>query len=113
MQSQPHVLKKKSEHEKQRIALARALLKGSPVLLLDEVTSALDRTTADTIENNVFSMTEKTVLYITHKIESNILKKADCIFYMDNGSIIERGSWNQLMSNKGYFFNTYSLAVNH
>ncbi len=99
--------------EKQRIALARALLKGSPVLLLDEVTSALDRTTADTIENNVFSMTEKTVLYITHKIESNILKKADCIFYMDNGSIIERGSWNQLMSNKGYFFNTYSLAVNH
>lgn len=96
--------------EKQRIAIARAILRDSPVLLLDEITSALDRVTAKTIVGNLFAMEEKTIVFVTHKIETEFLKRADCIMCMNQGMIIESGSWGELMEEKGYFYKLYAVG---
>ena len=93
--------------EKQRIAIARALLRNSPVLLLDEVTSALDRITAKKIVENLFEMKDKMIVFVTHKMEKEFLEKADCIICMNEGMIIESGSWDELISEKGYFYKLY------
>lgn len=93
--------------EKQRIAIARAILRDSPVLLLDEVTSALDRPTAKVILNNIFAMEDKTVVFVTHKIEEDFLKKADCIICMNEGTIIESGTWSELINKNSCFSKMY------
>lgn len=94
--------------EKQRIAIARAILRDSPVLLMDEITAALDRVTAKKIVGNLFAMEDKTIVFVTHKMESEFLRKADCIICMDQGRIIETGIWNELMNQKGYFYKLYA-----
>lgn len=93
--------------EKQRIAIARAILRNSPVLLLDEITSALDQFTAKTIVGNIFAMKEKTIVFVTHKMETDFLKRADCIICMNQGMIIECGTWRELIKEKGYFYKLY------
>lgn len=96
--------------EKQRIALARAILRDSPVLLLDEITSALDRDTAKTIVGNLFAMKEKTIIFVTHKMETEFLKKADSIICLNQGTMIESGSWSELMEEKSYFYKLYAAG---
>ena len=58
--------------EKQRINLARAILKGSPVLLLDEITASLDEKTADEVERAVLALEDVTVLFVTHKVNEKL-----------------------------------------
>lgn len=82
--------------EKQRITLARALLKESNILLLDEFTSQLDNATAFEIENYILSLDDKTVIMILHRLNKNILKKADKIIFIDNGKIEAIGSYEQV-----------------
>lgn len=69
--------------EKQRISIARALLRKAPILLMDEVTSALDYDTKVDIENTIFELQDITVLYIAHSITENIRTKADKILSME------------------------------
>ena len=69
--------------EKQRISIARALLRKAPILLMDEVTSALDYDTKVDIENTIFELQDVTVLYIAHSITENIRTKADEILSME------------------------------
>ncbi len=95
--------------EKQRIAIARAILRNSPVLLLDEITSALDQFTAKTIVGNIFAMKEKTIVFVTHKMETDFMKRADCIICMNQGMIIESGTWRELIKEKGYFYKLYAV----
>lgn len=73
--------------EKQRIGLARAVYKDAPVLLLDEVTSSLDRETAHKVEENVLSLPGKTVLNVSHKLHADLLPRYDFICVMENGRI--------------------------
>lgn len=94
--------------EKQRIAIARAILRDSPVLLMDEITAALDRITAKKIVGNLFAMEDKTIVFVTHKMETEFLRKADCIICMNQGRIIETGIWSELMDQKGYFYKLYA-----
>ena len=82
--------------EKQRITLVRALLKESNILLLDEFTSQLDNSTALEIENYILSLEDKTVIMILHRLNENILKKADKIIFIDNGKIETIGSYEQI-----------------
>lgn len=96
--------------EKQRLSVARSILRNSPVLLLDEITSALDRETAKTIVGNLFAMEEKTIIFVTHKMEAEFLKKVDCILCMNQGMIIESGSWDELIEEKGYFYKLYAAG---
>ena len=75
--------------ERQRLAIARALIRKSPVLLMDESTSNLDAATAQEIERIVFDLPNVMVLFVTHHAQPDTYKKADCILRIENGSIRE------------------------
>ncbi len=73
-----------SEGQVQRIAIARALLFDAPIILLDEATSALDETTETQLLNNIKTLTDKTILFITHRNTS--LDVCDKVLYLSNGT---------------------------
>lgn len=89
--------------EKQRISIARALVKKSQLLLLDEATSALDNETSSSITNNLLSIDNTTKIMITHRLDKEILTKFDEIIVMKNGSIVESGSYDELINNNAIF----------
>lgn len=96
--------------EQQRVSIARALLKNSSVLLMDEAMSALDNATSQEISDAVLSIPDITKILITHKLDERQLKKVDCIIVMNNGQIIEQGSFDKLVNNKGMFWSLYSVS---
>ena len=96
--------------QKQRIALARALIRKKSLLILDEGTSAVDMQGAYDIESSLLQNKELTLLSIMHRTSEELLHKYDEIIYMENGSIAEKGSFKQLMLNKGAFYNFYTVS---
>ncbi|WP_297131992.1 ABC transporter ATP-binding protein [Terrisporobacter sp.] len=100
---------KLSGGEKQRIAIARALINNTQILILDESTSALDNETAYNLENSLLNLKGLTLITVTHKLIKNILNKYDEIIVMKNGSIVEKGSFEYLLSQKGYFYSLYYI----
>ena len=91
--------------QKQRIAVARALIRNKPILILDEGTSAVDMQTACDIENRLLKIKDLTIIAITHHLRKELLEKYDEIICMDNGKIIEKGTFNELASNNSIFLN--------
>lgn len=89
--------------EKQRISIARALVKQSKLLLLDEATSALDNETAVSIINNLLDIDNMTKIMITHRLDEDILNKFDEIIVMKNSRIVESGTYKELMNNNSTF----------
>ena len=89
--------------EKQRISIARALVKKSQLLLLDEATSALDNETSASITNNLLAIDNTTKIMITHRLDEEILSKFDEIIVMKNGNIVEYGTYKELMDNNATF----------
>ena len=89
--------------EKQRISIARALVKKSQLLLLDEATSALDNETSSSITNNLLRINNTTKIMITHRLDEEILNQFDEIIVMKNGQIVEFGTYSELMKNNGTF----------
>ena len=89
--------------EKQRISIARALVKKSQLLLLDEATSALDNETSSSITNNLLEIYNTTKIMITHRLDEEILSKFDEIIVMKNGNIVESGTYKDLMDNNATF----------
>ena len=88
--------------EKQRISIARAILRNPPILILDEATSALDTVTERLVQdalNNV--MAERTVFAIAHRLST--IRNADLILVLDNGKIIERGTHEELILKGGRY----------
>lgn len=96
--------------EKQRIAIARALLNRSSILLVDEATSALDTVTSKTIVNSILDLDEITRLVVTHKLNTEDLIRYDKIIVMKSGEIIEFGEYEKLYQNKGYFYSLVNVA---
>lgn len=87
----------------QRIALARAILKDSDILILDEATSSLDASTEKAILNNIEKqLFNKTLILITHKL-SNV-KNANNIYFLKQGEIIEQGDHEQLINKQGEYY---------
>ncbi|WP_347223889.1 ABC transporter ATP-binding protein [Bacteroides congonensis] len=84
--------------QKQRIAVARALIRNKPILILDEGTSAIDMQTAYDIENHLLKIEGLTIITITHNLKKELLELYDNIIYMENGEIIERGTFEELTS---------------
>ena len=101
---------KLSGGEKQRISIARALLRNASVLLMDEASSALDEKTADEIMNSILDMPDITSLVITHRLNSTLLKKYDGIFVLHHGKIVEFGAFDELMKNKGLLYSLILLS---
>lgn len=89
--------------EAQRIAIARSLLKGADVLLLDEATSALDNETASYIEHTILEMKEMTSIVVTHRLHEQTLALYDEIIVMDQGAIVDKGSFQELLSSSEKF----------
>ena len=96
--------------ERQRISIARALLRGTPVLLLDEATAALDSETAHAVTAAILDLEGLTRLVVTHRLEAALLARYDEIFVLRGGSIAERGNFRDLMDQKGYFYSLYTVA---
>ncbi len=96
--------------EKQRISIARSLLKKSQVLLVDEATAALDAKTAFQVSNAILNLDGLTRIVVTHALDENLLRRYDCILTLRNGSITESGSFDGLMEKKGYFYSLYTVS---
>ena len=96
--------------ERQRIAIARALLRGSTVLLADEATAALDAETAKTVTDSILSLEGLTRVVVTHRLEPSALSRYDGIIVMKNGRVCEQGSFDGLMEAKNQFYALFMLA---
>lgn len=94
--------------QRQRTSLARGLLKNAPILIMDDSVSAVDTITETSIIGNLGQMRHgKTTLIIAHRISA--VKHADLIIVMDNGRIIEQGSYEDLLRQQGYFASLQAL----
>ena len=89
--------------EKQRISIARALVKQSKLLFLDEATSALDNETSASIIRHLLAIENTTKVMITHKLDEEILRRFDEIIVMKHGKIVEFGTYDKLMDNNATF----------
>ncbi|MFV0544525.1 MAG: ABC transporter ATP-binding protein [Marinicella pacifica] len=94
----------------QRIALARALLKNPPILVLDEATSAVDNETEAAIQKSLLTIgRDRTVIVIAHRLSTVV--NADCIYVMDQGHIIELGSHTELLEKKGRYQSLWAIQT--
>lgn len=94
--------------QKQRIAIARSILKDTPIILFDEVTSALDKESKKNIEETINKIAKvKTVVVIAHTLDS--IDNFDNIVCLKNGVIVEEGSHNDLINEKGMYYNLLNI----
>ena len=99
---------KLSGGEKQRIAIARTILKNPEVVLFDEASSSLDYKTEKKIKKNLDNFTkEKTVIAVAHRLSS--IEDYDLIYFLDKGKILEQGTHKRLMRLKGNYFNMWMI----
>lgn len=96
--------------EKQRISVARSLLKHASVLLADEATAALDAQTAHQVTDDILSLSGVTRIVVTHTLEQAALRRCDGILVLKDGRIAESGSFDELMARKGYFYALYTVS---
>lgn len=96
--------------ERQRISIARALLRKSPILLVDEATAALDAVTARAVSFSILNLVGMTRIVVTHRLEEAILRRYDKILVMKNGTICEQGNFDTLMQQKGQFYSLFQIA---
>lgn len=98
---------KLSGGEKQRVGIARTLLKNPPILLLDEATSSLDTETENDIQENLYAMLkERTVISIAHRLST--IANNDLIVVLEHGEIVESGSHKELLARKGRYSKMWS-----
>ena len=96
--------------QKQRISIARAVLKNSPIILLDEATSSLDAVSEEKVQNAVINLTKnKTTLVIAHRLSTII--RADKIIVVNQGQIADIGTHNELLKNSMIYKNLYSKQL--
>lgn len=96
-----------SEGQKQQLTIARAMIKDSPLLILDEATSNVDTRTELAIQNAMDKLTEgRTSFVIAHRLST--IKNADVIMVLKDGDIIEQGNHEQLLKKKGFYAELYN-----
>lgn len=89
--------------QKQRLTIARALLSPATVFIFDEVTSGLDSITEKQVVDNLTELTDKTIIFIAHRLV--IAQRTNNVVVLDNGKIVEQGTHEKLIKQRGYYFN--------
>ena len=101
---------KLSGGQRQRIAIARAMLKDAPILLLDEVTAALDGAAEQRIQGSLSRLMQgRTTLIVAHRL-SNVVD-ADRILVLDGGRVVQQGTHSQLLETDGLYARLYRLQM--
>ncbi|MCL2676050.1 MAG: ATP-binding cassette domain-containing protein, partial [Firmicutes bacterium] len=96
-----------SEGQKQLMTIARAIIKDSPLLILDEATSSVDTRTERIVQDAMDRLTQgRTSFIIAHRLST--IKNADLILVMKDGDIIESGSHNELLTKGGFYAELYN-----
>ena len=96
-----------SQGQRQLLAIARAAIADPPVLILDEATSSIDTRTEKIVQAGMDNLMKgRTSFVIAHRLST--VRNADCIMVMENGRIIERGSHEQLIEERGKYYNLYT-----
>ena len=99
---------KLSGGQKQRLSIARALLSNPDILIFDEATSSLDSESEKLIQQAIFSIAgQKTMIIIAHRLST--IENADEILVLGEGKILEKGTYKQLINQRGIFYNMVSL----
>lgn len=96
--------------ERQRISIARALLRKTPVLLVDEATAALDAETSFEVLDAILKLDGFTRVIVTHDLDENILSRCTKLFVMKNGKVAEQGTFEKLMGRKGLFYSLFTVS---
>lgn len=96
-----------SDIEKKRISIARALVNHSSILILDETAGSENNEQDYEIEELILNMREMTVLSISHRLTKSLMEKYDRIFILNQGEIVEEGTFSELLLNNDYFYNRY------
>lgn len=95
--------------ERQRVSIARALLKDAPIVLLDEVTSALDPTNEAAVHEGIERlMAGRTVVMVAHRLRT--VQRADQIVFLDGGRVVEQGSHEELLRHGGHYADFWKLS---
>lgn len=98
-----------SQGQRQLIAIARAAVANPPVLVMDEATSSIDTHTESLVQEGMDRLMEgRTVFVIAHRLST--VRNSDCIMVLDHGSIIERGTHDSLIAEKGVYYRLYTGA---
>ena len=98
--------------QKQRISIARAILKNSPIILLDEATSSLDADSEEKVQNAIFNLTKnRTTLVIAHRLST--INKADKIILMKDGNVLKHGTHSELLKNSKEYESLYKKQMMH
>jgi len=101
-----------SAGQRQRIALARALLREAPILLLDEATASVDSETEELIQDAVEHFSgQRTILIVAHRLSS--VRRADRIVVLDEGRIVETGSPNALLATESRCRKLFEAQIDH
>jgi len=94
--------------QRQRIAIARAIIRNAPILILDEPTSGLDAASEELVfEALTRLMADRTTIVIAHRLAT--VRRADVIFVIDNGAIVERGTHDELLTTGGLYSHLYDI----
>jgi ABC-type multidrug transport system fused ATPase/permease subunit len=96
--------------ERQRISIARALLRKTPVLFVDEATASLDAETSFEVLDAILKLDGYTRVIVTHDLDENILRRCTGLFALKNGAVSERGTFDALMAQKGYFYSLFTVS---
>ena len=100
---------KLSGGEKQRIAIARALVRDPEILILDEATSSLDNESEAIVQNSINMVSKNvTTFVVAHRLST--IKNADNIYMMSKGKIVESGKHDELIEKRGKYYELYKLG---